>query len=172
MSLKKFARGLLATTCLTVAAGAAQAGTFTETTDFGNTYAAATSLPPGTDVVNGTLTWPGDMDDFVRFSGLVGTSYTLTETNASGLFSQLSVFSSSNGVTPIGGPVGVGSSGSNSVSGAIPGDGVLIVDVHNGEGSGGYSLNLQTSGVPEPSTLGGVGIALAASLAMRRRQKK
>ena len=74
--LKKFARHLLAITCLTAAAGAA---TITEGTDFSNTFAGANALPIGTDVVDGTTggTLAPDVDDYlfclsckVRMNGL------------------------------------------------------------------------------------------------------
>ena len=76
--LKKIARHLLATTCLT-AAGSAGAATFKEGTDFSNTFAGANALPLGTDVVNGSLfgSLAPDVDDYlfcfsckVRMNGL------------------------------------------------------------------------------------------------------
>ncbi len=78
--LKKIARHLLATTCLTAAAaGSAGAATFKEGTDFSNTFAGANALPLGTDVVNGSLfgSLAPDVDDYlfcfsckVRMNGL------------------------------------------------------------------------------------------------------
>ena len=84
--LKKIARHLLATTCLTAAAaGSAGATTITEGTDFSNTFAGANALPIGTDVVNGSI-WGAivsDPDDYFRFSGLLaGSSFSLAAMTA------------------------------------------------------------------------------------------
>lgn len=179
--LKKIARQLLATTCLTVAAvGVAGATTFTESTDFSNTFAGANALPLGTDNVNGTVSgYPTpDFDDYFRFSGLLaGSSFSLSaSTPDANWFGTLLVFSSSH--SQIGSTQNVQSTAVANASGIVPLDGILVVDVVMNEGSGqnGYVVNLTapldlTAQTPEPSTLAGVGLGLAGALALRRRQK-
>ena len=84
--LKKIARHLLATTCLTAAAaGSAGATTITEGTDFSNTFAGANALPIGADVVDGSIGGAivSDPDDDFRFSGLLaGSSFSLAAMTA------------------------------------------------------------------------------------------
>ncbi len=179
--LKKIARHLLATTCLTVAAvGVAGASTFTEGSDFSNTFAGANALPIGTDVVNGSLfgSLAPDNDDYFRFSGLLaGSSFSLNaSTPDSGWLGNLLVFSSSQ--SQIGTTQALHNSAPANASGIVPLDGILVVDVAFSEGTGpdAYTVSLtapldQTAQTPEPSTLAGVGLGLAGALALRRRQK-
>jgi hypothetical protein len=166
-SLKKIARELLATTCLTaVAGGTAFATTVNESTDFGNTFANTTQLPVGSDVVNGSINFTSDPADFIRFIGLApNLPFTLSGFNVFGTNNK-TVLSSSNSV--IAGPTDV----SLPLSGTVPGDGILIVDVNNNIEGGTYSLTLNAALAPEPSTLTGVGLALAAALGLRCRQKR
>src|SRR4051812_43057138 len=99
-ALKRFARGLLTTTCLTAAAtGMAQAGIVNEggnggaTDSFGNTFALVTALPGGTTEVIGGINPAGD-NDFFRFSGLLaGAGYSFA--GAYGGFAQYGVLTSS-----------------------------------------------------------------------------
>src|SRR5579862_5269778 len=93
-SIGKFARTLLATTCLTVASGvAALAGTVTYTegsgglpTDFpgsGPGTSLAGAANPGTTVVNGGVPTFSDIDWF-DITGLGSGSFTLSATLSSG----------------------------------------------------------------------------------------
>ena len=171
--LRKFARHLLATTCLTVAAaGIGQATTLTESTDFGNTFGAATPAPVGTDVVDGEISGSGDFSDFFTFTGLSGSSafsFTIT-TPTSNFFANATVFDSFSNV--LAGPAFFNSSAGGTGNGFVPGDGILVVGVNGGEGTGTYTFSLTApQAVPEPSTVVGLGLGLAGGLALKRRRK-
>ena len=166
-AFKKMARKLLTTTCLTAAAtGAAQATTFTETTDFGNTFLTNTLLPVGTDRVIGNLDLEGI--DFFKITGLVaGSNYTLTGVYVGSQY--LTVFDSAQGI------LNAQAVRPASVSGIVPGDGMLVIRSANEEGGQSYDLTLTATtntATPEPATFGGVGLALASVLAMRAKSKK
>ena len=171
-ALKKFARHLLTTTCLTAAAaGVASAGTINESSvpgaDFGNTFGVANVLPVGTDGVIGGVNTSDN--DFFRFSGLLGGgAYTLTGVYTG--FATYSILNSSQGV------LNPGQSNPASFSGTIPGDGILVVSVQQNEQLGTYDLTLAApqapGGVPEPATLTGVGLGLAGAWALRRKRAK
>jgi hypothetical protein len=175
--LKKLARHLLATTCLTVAAaGMANATTFNESTDFGNIFSTASVLPVGTDVVNGDIIGgaEADFEDFFEFTGLLGGSaFSLTaiaNTNVNAWGPIVRLFSSSAGVLgdpnsfSLGSPVVLG--------GFVPGDGILIVDIGGNEGTGSYTVTLDAGQpAPEPATMVSAGLGLAGALALRRKQK-
>ena len=166
-AFKKMARKLLTTTCLTAAAtGAAQATTFNETTDFGNTFLTNTALPVGTDRVVGGL--PAfDGADFFKFSGLVGGSnYTLSAIYTG--FQDVTVLNSAQGV------LNAATNNPASLTGVVPNDGMLIVGVIDTDGGQTYdiSLNGVSTATPEPSTFAGAGLALAGALALRSKMKK
>jgi hypothetical protein len=190
ISIESFAKGLLATTCLTVAAGStAIAGTITEGTgpapaDFSN-VANGFQLPVGTTQVFGSLTGEGvDPADWFEFTGLTpGASFTLTggyPTSGAELGILMSLFTDGGTLlashtleTALGG-------GAFSFSGNVPGEGKLDVQLQfkNVEGEGGseifpggpnpsnYVVNLSTGSVegaatPEPSTMGLAGAGMA-----------
>src|SRR3982074_422546 len=86
-SVKKLARTLLATTCLTVAAGrAALAGTIDESVfgEFSKLSSSPSIMPAGTTIVNGSLSSIGpDTIDWVEFINLLGGStFDLTATDS------------------------------------------------------------------------------------------
>jgi hypothetical protein len=172
-SVKKLARTLLATTCLTVAsAGAGLAGTVDESVfgEFSKSSSSPTILPTGTDTVLGSLSSTGiDGIDFVKFINLIGGStFDLTATDTSGASIQILSDTPSTIV-----PLTFFSSGSPFDSGPfiIPGDGNLIVGIGSNEGSSNYALTLtDPQGAPEPGTFGAVGLALAGALAWRRKR--
>jgi hypothetical protein len=83
-SIESFAKGLLATTCLTMAAGSAVAGTITEGTPPAPaqfpTASTGYQLPVGTTQVFGSLTGEGiDNQAWFEFTGLTpGEAFTIT----------------------------------------------------------------------------------------------
>ena len=171
-SLKKYARHLLATTCLTVAATTAQATTFSEgVNDFGNTFAARTGLPGGTTQVFGGVNPGNDFDDFFFFSGLpLGGAFTFT-----GLYEgAVNVSVLTNGNSVINGNSNL--SNPPTMTGTVPGDGILVIGAHGFEGTAFYDLRLDvvggTSQIPEPATAGLAGLALASAVALRRKTAK
>jgi len=172
-ALKKFARGLLTTTCLTAAAaGMAQAGIINEsgnfgaTDAFGNSFALLTALPGGTTEVQGALNPAGD-NDFFRFSGLLaGASYSFVGFYEIGA-AQFGVLTSG------GATLNALASNPASMTGVVPGDGMLVVQVLQNEQVMNYDLQLTAAqaGVPEPSTAAGAGLGLALAGAMTLRRK-
>ena len=174
----RFRRSLLATTCLSVGVGgSATAGAITEGTapapaDFPNS-SPGTLLPLGTTIVFGTLTGGGDLQDWFEFQGLSGlTPFTLLgQYNPLGLErgTHFSVFNSSNSL--IGSTTLEGFGGT--VSGTIPADGNLIVEVNGAVLSAPYEMALTASlgaQAPEPGTLATAGLAIAGALAWRRKR--
>ncbi len=167
-AMKKLARELLTTTCLTaVAAGAGQAATFNESTlpDFNNTFASANTLPGGTDVVLGSIS-PSSDNDFFQFTGLLGGgTYTL-----SGIYEGAATYQILNSA---GGVLNTAVTNPASFTGTIPGDGILVVGVTQNEQVALYDLTLSApTAVPEPSTAAAVALALAGGLALRRKLAK
>ena len=166
---KKFARKLLATTCLTAAgAAAASASTISEPPEFGKSFAVATPLAAGIDRVQGRVSFTGSSvdNDYFKFSGLLGGSaYSIAGTYTG---------SASYAVKTSGG-VDLNPSSDNPASfmGTVPGDGILVIAALFTESTGTYDLTLAaTSTVPEPSTLAGVGLGLASAFALRRKLTK
>ena len=176
-SLKKFARGLLATTCLTIASGgAAQAATFTEGTDLSNFSNAPFVLPSGTNIVNGSLFFSTDTADWVEFTNLLGGSlFTLNATTpTSFFFPTVNVLDDKQ--AQVVGPAAF-SSGSDANLGPtlVPADGNLIVGITTtgSEGAAPYTITLNAQqSVPEPGTLGSVGLALAGAFLWRRKRNR
>jgi hypothetical protein len=182
--LRKLAKHLLATTCLTAGvAGMVGAQTVNESADFGSTFANASSLPAGTRTVNGGLdTIFGadsfDSADFVKFSGLLGGStFSFTGTIPVPAAIDIDVFSSSQAAITSVGFSGLGAAGSN----VVPLDGILVFDIRTANSevrtADTYSLSLTAtdapSPAPEPATIAGMGLGLAvvAGFARRRRKK-
>ena len=175
---KKFAGALLATTCLTGASGAvANASTIIEgvlpaPTDFPNT-APGFLLPVGTTLVEGGL-GPSDGSDWFEFQSLQGggsfselATYAVDSPEAG---FQVAIYSTALDLLNIGTLEGSG----QVLSGTIPGNGELLVNINSESGrSFGYDVSLTAPpGAPEPSTLAGAGLALATALAWRRRRTR
>jgi hypothetical protein len=176
--LKKLARHLLATTCLTAGVAAiADAQVVTEgvspaPADFGNTFATAYLLPNGTTQVNGTVQQGADTADFFTFQGLQGgTGFSFSASGNSPIALSLDIFNSSD--TQIGSTHIFTSVEGASGTGTVPVNGELIFDVFSGsEAREAYTINLTATQSPEPGTLGAMGLGLAAGAALVMRRKK
>jgi hypothetical protein len=171
--LKKLARHLLASTCLTVAAaGTAYGSTFNESSDFSNAFGTADILPVGTDTVIGHIGF-GDADDYFEFTGLLGGATFFLGASTDGNSFNPFVTVLSNSPSTITGPLTFSFGSPTNGSGVIPADGILVFHVGNPGEGGTYTVTLDAplAGVPEPGTLTGVGLGLAGALALRRRSK-
>jgi hypothetical protein len=156
--LKKLARTLLATTCLTAGAAVASASTFNEVTDF-TAFPTVTLLGSGIDVVNGSLGAP-DFDDYFQISGLTpGDLYKVTFASVASDFMYLR--NSSGGQISFLAP-------SQSVTTAGLPDGIFNFEAQFEGGSGAYTVTLSDVTAPEPGTLALTGLAAAALLSRRR----
>ena len=157
----RFVRKLLTATCLGAAgASAAHATPITESTDFGNSFAARTLLPPGTYAVDGHVGF-GDDDDFFQLSGLTPLApFTVHFATAQGPFIGGEVRTSADA------SLGIGGFDVNmpfDVSGSVPADGILVLRTFFQEG-GPY----QVSVVPEPATTTLLAAGLVGLAARRR----
>ena len=169
VTLKKFARGLMTTTCLTAAATAMQASTINETSvagaDFGNTFAVRNDLGAGVTEVIGAINPTSDVDWF-RIDGLTaGSTFTINGVFTGG--ARYGIFDNANvNLVPL-------ATNPGTMTGTVPTDGILVVQVIQNEALATYDLTLgTTAGTPEPSTFGGMALALAGGLTLRRRYKK
>jgi hypothetical protein len=183
----KFARTLLATTCLTVAsAGAALANACTY--NEGNAVetfppivslsAAATS--PGTTTTCGNIAMDGGTSEF-ELTGLGSGTYTVSAitTGAQGFLGEFLYIATDSGFSNLvvndeffsgTGPLSVPVA-------TIPADGDLYFKVqHGNESADSFSVAVTTTaapgGVPEPSTLAMAGLGLAGALALGRKRRK
>ncbi len=174
-SIGKFARTLLATTCLTVASGvSALAGTVSYTegvnpaspSDFpssGPGTSLAGAINPGTTIVNGGVPSFSDIDWF-DITGLGSGSFTLAATVSSGS-AAIHVFDDTNLGTALESQALVNSGTPASFGSiAIPADGNVAVELAgSNEGTNPYTVTLTTTGssTPEPATIATVGLGLA-----------
>jgi hypothetical protein len=168
--LKKLARTLLATTCLTAATGAANAGTFVESSfaggDFSNNLSSPSVLNATYDTVSGTLETPccTDSQDYFQIPGLIpGASYHLTFSFTGPLPLHLTLY---DGLSSIAGPF----SGSANTNITAPLDSDLRFGIDSAEGPSTWTVGFATN-APEPGTMGLAATALASALALRRRRK-
>jgi hypothetical protein len=177
--LEKFAHALLATSCLSVAAGSASAatiliveGTSPAPSDFPNS-SPGYLLPYGTNEIQGSLTGTLDTKDWFEFENLIGGQgfslhgvYTPLHQEKGVTFQ---VFNSSN--------VQFGNSSlegqGRPINGTVPGDGELIVEVQFAQaGNPHYQFTLAAEYVPEPAPVLGttLGLGLMGALAWRRKR--
>jgi hypothetical protein len=178
--MRRLLISLLATTGLTLAMTVSGHATLvTESTDFGNTAGAATSLPAGTDSVTGTIS-PTDLADFFSFSGLTGgSSYNVIFSQpALGIQCCWSLVGTllNNTPTIIAGPGTFIDSTTRTLPVIIPANGILIAGVGYASsvspGIEGYHVSLQAvSGVPEPPTLALFAVGLAGLGLVRRKHR-
>jgi hypothetical protein len=177
---QKSAHTLLATTCLTVGAGSVASGetmllvegTSPAPSDFPNSTPGYL-LPFGTNLVQGQLhSASGDNDDFFEFQGLfAGHSFSLLGTyNPLGQERQVSFQAFDSQGTSLGIATLEGEGGL--VSGTIPNDGEIIVDVSfSSQGSPTWQMSLGAEvATPEPTPILGVALGLAGAVAWRRRR--
>jgi len=194
-NLENFKRGLLSTTCLTVACGSsAMAGTVTEPMSAFPNSTPGYLLPVGTTIVNGFAGLkPGEgglaTTEWFEFQGLTpGSSFTMTAdynpqgrrgesgNGESGL--RLNVFTDSQTPLFTNQSLEVACCGHTgaSVTGTVPGDGFLDVEITAGPQPGSfYQVALAAeagSAVPEPGTLAPVGLVLAGALAWSRKRRQ
>ncbi len=193
-SLENFARGLMATTCLTLASGtAAVAGSITLTPGAQPT-SPGPLLPVGTNVVNGfvgSLPSEGGQvgPDWFEFQGLnAADTYTLTAaynplgprgTSGNGETGvRVSLFNNSAVPYFTGVSVENAAGGSGAVLHVVPGDGFLDVEIFSLDPASlgsNYQVTLTDngpSGVPEPGTFGMAGLALTGALAWSRKRRQ
>jgi MYXO-CTERM domain-containing protein len=168
--LKKLARTLLTTTCLTAAAACAGASTFLESSlvsgDFSNNLNSPTALPAGVTDVYGKVS-PADLNDYFSIPGLTaGGSYFVTfEENF--VNASLTLYDGTNQVA-IAGPFNVGGTTAH----IVPPSTIVEFGVNHAgaEFPVNYIVSFSTTS-PEPGTLGLAGAALAGALTLRRRRK-
>jgi hypothetical protein len=144
----------------------ADATTFNETTDFGNTFGTRTLLPLGTDVVNGSVfDFEGDPADFVTFHGLgAGASFDLHVTNGGGQGNLLTTTQFDDSGGALQGDAGT----SVFLSGTVPNSGALNFGM-SVQGGVFYTLALT---VPEPSRTEMLGTGVLGVLAVQRVRRR
>ena len=166
--LKKLARMLLTTTCLTAAADVGKAGTFAETIDLSNSLSSPTSLGTIYDTVTGNVggTISVDPADYFSIPGLtVGGSYHVTFSDGNpSAGPQLFLYDGINQILSL-----PSSGGAADVT--VPLD--LRFGLQNAEAASSWTVGFtaNAAGAPEPGTMGAAAAALAA-LALRRRRRK
>lgn len=166
--LKKLAGRLLATTCLTVAT-AAIASASPYTGPYGHTFGTATDVGLDTPVT-GTLAGPGE--DYFEFEGLTASdtlSSILTIVNTGGIRDMQVTLFTSTGTTIMSGEI-VDPGDTASLTGSVPGNGDVVVEIRTFEEPGTSFSATLSSAVPEPATLSVVGLGLLGLGALRRRR--
>jgi len=173
--LKKLARHLLATTCLTGAvATAAYAGPFvsgvTPSTSSGSP--TVETVTPGGVSVSGSLPGAPGANYYLEFEGLTGGasfgSLALAITNGGSIVFDVTILSDTLSTIDVG--AGVGGGLTYYPGGTVPGDGNFIVELtKTNEAAAPYSV---TMGTPEPGTWAAVGLGLVGLGALARRRKK
>jgi len=184
-AIGKFARALLATTCLTVASGVAVAGTITYTEGdspapslFSNTFggasasALAAAAVSGTTIVNGEVSGSRQFN-YIELTGLGTGTFTVDVVDTEGGNADASIFNS--GDTNLGGPSAFNTSvHADFSSQAIPVDGDLVIELQTVNESGNfYTVTVDTTAAtPEPGTIVTAGLGLAGAVALARRRRK
>jgi PEP-CTERM motif len=184
-AISKFARALLATTCLTVASGAAVAGTITYTegnspapSDFSNSFAGASvsaltaASASGTTIVNGSVNG-GDRFDYIELTGLGSGTFIVDAVGTAGNAASVSIFDTAQG--SFGAAPFNSSIHADFGPQAIPVNGDLVIELMAlAESSNSYQVTVTTtaSPTPEPGTLATLGLGLAGAAALARRRRK
>jgi hypothetical protein len=169
----KFARTMLASSCMVAASSAIAQTTVTEGSgsapaDFGNSLGSSYLLPLGTTAVHGGLSSAADTDWF-EFQGVTGNyqihpfySPLRQERGVS-----LTLFNSSG--TPIG--AGTLEGTGRILTGAAPADGEIFGEIKSSIGAAAYEVDL-VSTAPEPSAWAMMGAGTFAAGAMLRRKRR
>ena len=163
---KRIVGRFLATTCLTVAAGAIASAT-PYTGPYGTSFGTAVNVGLDTPVTDVSLISVNDWFEFEGLPGGVTLSSIFTVQDVTG-FWNVSIVSDTN--TPI---FSQSLSAPNfaGLTGNVPVDGNVVFDMSTfGEGSNSFSVTL----APEPATVACLGLGLVglAGLGLRRRVKK
>ena len=189
----KFARTLLATTCLTAASGGAALASTIYTLPAGgqdpNTFPSiggpltvlqADQANPGTTIVNVTPTPAGTMPNFgvteFELTGL-GTGmfiFDATAVNGGDVFNIFGDANFSIPVEPLGGVADSLTPGGPLQYGPtlIPASGDLFIRTsEHFESANAYTVTVQTQAAPEPSTIAAAGLGLATLLSLRRKKR-
>jgi len=181
-AIRKFARTLLATTCLTAASsGVVVASTITynegtSLTTFPPVTDLAAAAIPGTTIVNASES--GQMTEFELSALGIGTfTLDLAIDTANNLGDTISVFSDSSfsassliesgsaSSTLSPGPLGLASI-------PIPTSGNLFIQTKpNSESSNSFTVTVNTQGAPEPSTIAMAGLGLATLITLSRKKR-
>jgi hypothetical protein len=169
--LKKLASHLLATTCLTVAAGSvAMAGTYTG--PYGSSFGTATNVGTSTPIT-GTVTLNGPEQEWFEISALpagVTLASVLTIQDVSGNAVEYWVENDAAGVID---NQTISSPNFASINGNVPVDGNVVVEfLATNEGASNWAVTVNAS-TPEPGTVAAVGVGLVglAAAGLRRRKK-
>jgi hypothetical protein len=134
--------------------------------------------PVGTTIVDGSVQFPSDTNDFFVFQDLVpGTGFDLTASTTSTIL-EVDLLTSADAAPPrSANPYVFTSSIPNIVTGLTsPSDGQIVFDVITGDAEGparAYTITVNTvTYAPEPGTLGamGLGLAVGAVLTLRRQR--
>jgi hypothetical protein len=183
----KFARALLATTCLTVATGGAALastvniieGTAPAPVDFANTFGSASSFSaaiiPGTTTVSGSVSG-GDQLDYIELTGLGTGSFSVTFEDTGSINSTGAATLLTDGGLSLGGPT-IFTSAAPAIfaSQLIPSDQNLILEIQErNESTAPYTVTVTTTAAaaPEPGTIALAGLGLAGAALARKRRKQ
>ena len=159
-----------------ILAPSANAATILETTDFSNSVGSPTALGafnPAVDAVIGSVKNP-DLNDFMLLTGTPGASVSLRlslydpDSGPFAPFINFSIYDNANFIGFIDNRAYSSPTADDTFVFTVPADGDYMVNVSNGEGSGGYAYTIGT--VPEPGSGAQLGAGLAAA-ALRRKRK-
>jgi hypothetical protein len=138
----------------------------------GTALAAATN--PGTTIVNGTVSGNFTLDWF-ELTGLGSGTFTAGATTDGTFGDQIFIFDPANLGVPLESRTFTNTEAASFGSLSIPGSGNLAIEIQTvNESSNGYTVTVNTTGgaVPEPGTIGLVGVGLAGALTLARKRRK